>query len=70
VLLVRRPDGAEEPFPGHWALPGGFVDVARDNTLIDCSRRKLQEKTGVAAPYLEQLGSDQEGGQRLREGRG
>jgi 8-oxo-dGTP diphosphatase len=57
ALLVRRPDGAEEPFPGRWALPGGFVDVARDKTLVDCARRKLQDKTGVAAPYLEQLGS-------------
>jgi 8-oxo-dGTP diphosphatase len=57
VLLVRRPDAADEPFPGRWALPGGFVDVARDRTLVDCARRKLQDKTGVAAPYLEQLGS-------------
>jgi 8-oxo-dGTP diphosphatase len=57
VLLVRRPDAADEPFPGRWALPGGFVDVARDATLVDCARRKLQDKTGVAAPYLEQLGS-------------
>ncbi len=57
VLLVRRPEGATEPFPGRWALPGGFVDVARDATLIDCARRKLEEKTGVAASYLEQLGS-------------
>jgi 8-oxo-dGTP diphosphatase len=57
VLLVRRPDATAEPFPGRWALPGGFVDVARDATLVDCARRKLQDKTGVAAPYLEQLGS-------------
>jgi 8-oxo-dGTP diphosphatase len=57
VLLVRRPDAADEPFPGRWALPGGFVDVARDATLIDCARRKLHDKTGVAAPYLEQFGS-------------
>ena len=57
VLLVRRPDAADEPFPGRLALPGGFVDVARDATLIDCARRKLRDKTGVAAPYLEQLGS-------------
>jgi len=57
VLLVRRPDGAGEPFAGRWALPGGFVDVDRDNSLVDCARRKLREKTGVAAPYLEQLGS-------------
>jgi 8-oxo-dGTP diphosphatase len=57
VLLVQRPDGAEEPFPGRWALPGGFVDIARDASLEQCARRKLKEKTGVASPYLEQLGS-------------
>lgn len=57
VLLVRRPDDAGEPFPGLWALPGGFVNVQRDATLEDCARRKLREKTGVASPYLEQLGS-------------
>jgi len=57
VLLVRRPDGADEPFPGRWALPGGFVDVARDATLLDCALRKLREKTGAVTPYLEQLGS-------------
>ncbi len=57
VLLVRRPDDAGEPFPGLWALPGGFVNVQRDATLEDCALRKLREKTGVASPYLEQLGS-------------
>lgn len=63
VLLVRRPGeagaapSAHEPFPGRWALPGGIVDVALDRSLEACARRKLQEKTGVAAPYLEQLGS-------------
>ncbi|HSV45972.1 MAG TPA: NUDIX domain-containing protein [Ramlibacter sp.] len=57
VLLVRRPSDAGEPFPGRWALPGGFIDVERDRSLQDCAARKLREKTGVAAPYLEQLGS-------------
>jgi 8-oxo-dGTP diphosphatase len=57
VLLVRRPTALDEPFPGRWALPGGFVDTQRDSSLVDCARRKLQEKTGVKAPYLEQLGS-------------
>jgi 8-oxo-dGTP diphosphatase len=57
VLLVQRPEGGDEPFPGQWALPGGYVDIARDHSLLDCARRKLQEKTGVASPYLEQLGS-------------
>ncbi|MFP6561603.1 NUDIX domain-containing protein [Paraburkholderia sp. B3] len=57
VLLVRRPAEAGEPFPGRWALPGGFVDVAVDTTLEGCARRKLLDKTAVRSPYLEQLGS-------------
>ncbi|MBS0427511.1 MAG: NUDIX hydrolase [Proteobacteria bacterium] len=57
VLLVRRPDDAAEPFPGRWALPGGFVNVEVDASLLDCALRKLREKTGAITPYLEQLGS-------------
>ncbi|MGM9489756.1 NUDIX hydrolase [Ideonella sp. YS5] len=57
VLLVKRPDDASEPFPAQWALPGGFVNVDVDSDLLGCARRKLKEKTGVASPYLEQLGS-------------
>jgi len=57
LLLVQRPPGSDEPFPGQWALPGGFVDVDLDADLQACARRKLREKTGVASPYLEQLGS-------------
>lgn len=57
VLLVKRPDTPGEPCPGMWALPGGFVDVDRDESLEACARRKLKEKTGVETPYLEQLGS-------------
>jgi ADP-ribose pyrophosphatase YjhB (NUDIX family) len=57
ALLVKRPSGPGEPFPGRWALPGGFVDVARDRDLEACALRKLREKTGYAAPYLEQVES-------------
>jgi ADP-ribose pyrophosphatase YjhB (NUDIX family) len=57
VLLVRRPDRAGEPFPGSWALPGGYIDVHKDASLEACAMRKLREKTGVRSPYLEQLGS-------------
>lgn len=57
VLLVRRPDDPAEPFPGRWALPGGFVHVDLDASLLDCALRKLREKTGAITPYLEQLGS-------------
>lgn len=57
VLLVQRPSDPGEPHPAAWALPGGFVDVGHDADLHACALRKLQEKTGVASPYLEQLGS-------------
>ena len=57
VLLVQRDNLADEPFPDYWALPGGIVDIQQDFSLEDCARRKLQEKTGVETPYLEQLGS-------------
>jgi len=57
VLLVQRGEGKDEPFPGAWALPGGFVDLGKDKDLTACAVRKLKEKTGVATPYLEQLGS-------------
>ena len=58
VLLVQRPeDKKSEPFPGCWALPGGFVNVDVDQDLLACAERKLLEKTGVRSPYLEQLGS-------------
>jgi 8-oxo-dGTP diphosphatase len=67
VLLVKRPSERGEPFPGEWALPGGFVDVDRDDDLEACARRKLKEKTGVDPPYLEQLGSY---GNRTRDPRG
>ncbi|MET0334920.1 MAG: NUDIX domain-containing protein [Rhizobacter sp.] len=57
VLLVQRPADKGEPFPGLWALPGGFVNVELDADLQACARRKLLDKTGVKSPYLEQLGS-------------
>ena len=57
VLLVKRPAGDDEPHPGAWALPGGFVDVELDADLVGCALRKLREKTSVKSPYLEQLGS-------------
>lgn len=57
VVLVKRPGDQSEPFPNRWALPGGFIDVDKDASLLDCALRKLRDKTGVEASYLEQLGS-------------
>ncbi len=50
VLLIERD---AEPFRGRWALPGGFVGM--DDTLDDAARRELEEETGLADIYLEQL---------------
>ncbi len=52
VLLVKR---AEQPHRGWWALPGGLLDLRRDDSIESCAVRKLVEKAGVHAPYLEQL---------------
>lgn len=55
VLLTQRPDRAGEPFPNYYCLPGGYVDIDKDMTLHDTALRKLREKTGYDAPYVEQL---------------
>ncbi|OZG74180.1 NUDIX hydrolase [Hahella sp. CCB-MM4] len=52
VLLVKR---ALHPAKGQWALPGGFIDMKKDQSLSDTAYRKLKEKTGVDTPYLEQV---------------
>ena len=52
LLLVER---GEEPFRGHWALPGGFVGPAEDAEAA--AWRELHEETGVERfrGHLEQL---------------
>ncbi len=52
VLLVQR---ARHPQQGLWALPGGFIDVEKDDSTYDTALRKLTEKTGVRPSWLEQL---------------
>lgn len=52
VLLVQR---ANHPQQGWWGLPGGFIDVQRDDSTRATALRKLREKTGVTPPWLEQL---------------
>jgi 8-oxo-dGTP diphosphatase len=50
LLLIRR---GGEPFAGSWALPGGFLEI--DEDLERCAQRELEEETGIAGVYLEQL---------------
>lgn len=52
ILLVKR---AEHPFKEQWSLVGGYIDLKLDSDLESAAKRKLAEKTGVKAPYLEQL---------------
>lgn len=48
VLLIRR---KHDPFAGHWALPGGFLEI--DEPIETGARRELKEETGLAtkAPF-------------------
>jgi 8-oxo-dGTP diphosphatase len=50
VLMVQR---TEAPFEGTWVLPGGFMSPSERPE--ETAQRKLTEKTGVGAVYLEQL---------------
>lgn len=44
VLLVRR-NG--HPYMHYWAMPGGFLDVNKDETLEDTALRELNEEAGI-----------------------
>ena len=50
VILIKR---KHAPFPGCWALPGGFLEL--DETLEQAACRELFEETGVSLSSMQQL---------------
>jgi 8-oxo-dGTP diphosphatase len=52
ILLIKR---VEPPFNGYWAIPGGFVDVDRRESLEETAARKLFEETSLSGIQAEQL---------------
>ncbi len=50
VLLIER---GIEPYKGHWAFPGGFLNM--DEPAEEGARRELREETGLTDAYIEQF---------------
>lgn len=49
VLLIER---GKRPNIGSWALPGGFMEASKGETLYDCAVRELFEETNIGASGL------------------
>lgn len=51
IVLIKR---AKEPFKGHYALPGGFLNYGE--TLEHCVVREVLEETGLRTEIVELIG--------------
>ena len=50
ILLIKRgpeKEASSTAFTGSWALPGGFMDVDKDQTIAHTAQRELKEETGL-----------------------
>lgn len=52
ILLVQRKDHPEK---NKLALPGGFINLEKDDNLEETTLNRLKKKTGVKLHYLEQV---------------
>lgn len=52
LLLIKR---GIEPYLNKWALPGGFLQIADNESLEIAAARELEEETGVKNIFLKQL---------------
>lgn len=52
VLLIER---GGNPYKGHWAIPGGFLNM--DETTDQCAISELEEETGLRIDKVHQIGS-------------
>ncbi|MDE6787337.1 MAG: NUDIX hydrolase [Muribaculaceae bacterium] len=50
VLLIER---GIDPYKGHWAFPGGFLNP--DESAETGALRELKEETGIESAYIEQF---------------
>ncbi len=53
ILLIQRKC---EPYMGHWALPGGFLEE-KDHSAMECVKRELVEETHVKDVELKEFGT-------------
>jgi 8-oxo-dGTP pyrophosphatase MutT (NUDIX family) len=49
LLLCRRSERPDDPWSGHWCLPGGRIDPG-DADAVAAARRELHEECGVMLP--------------------
>jgi 8-oxo-dGTP diphosphatase len=52
ILLIKR---KHPPYRNRWAIPGGFLEVPKRETLEETAARELREETCLKDIYIEQL---------------